>query len=102
MEHTFSFIDTEELPMIVKPLPWKINDKGVVIEYGGTYSNRKYELKHLISNTYKNPISKKMDFNQDLIDTVNKLSSTGFIINKKVYNIITEKCKWYTVKLKMH
>ena len=85
-----SFTDSEELPMLVKPLPWKINE-GKVIEYGGTYFNNKYQLKSLIAKTHKNSIAKDMLLNTDLINTVNKLSSTGYIINRKVFDIITGK-----------
>lgn len=86
----YSFIDTEELPMLIKPFPWIIKD-GKIIEYGGTYLNNKYQFKSIISNTYKNPICQDMLLNQNLIDTVNKLSSTPFIINDKVFKILTEK-----------
>jgi len=87
----FTFIDSEEIPMLVKPLPWKINNEGDIVEYGGTYTNNKYKMEPLISNTYKNPLAKDTKFNEDYINTINKLASTGFKINREVFDIITKK-----------
>lgn len=53
----FSMVDTEELPMLVKPLKWEINSRGKIVEYGGTYFNRQYQFKSLISVSPQNPTS---------------------------------------------
>ena len=91
----FTYIDTDEIPMLVKPLPWKINKEGDIVEYGGTYNNNRYNMESLITNTYKNPIAKETKFNDDYINTINKLSSTGYKINREVFDIITKK-EYYT------
>lgn len=87
----FTFIDSVEIPMLVKPLDWKINHEGDIVEYGGTYSNNKYKIEPLISNTYKNPLAKNTKFNDDYINTINKLSSNAYQINREVFDILTNK-----------
>ena len=62
-----------------------------MIEYGGTLTNNEYRYKSLLSLSHKNPLGKKMKFNKSLIDTVNKMASTEYSINKKLLSIITEK-----------
>jgi hypothetical protein len=52
-------------------------------------------LEPLISNTYKNPIANDTKFNEDYINTINKLSSNGFKINRDVFDILTKK-EYYT------
>jgi hypothetical protein len=73
----------------------------VVVEYGGTYYNNKYQLKSLVSLTHKNPIVKNMKLNQSLVDTVNKLSSNEYTVNKKLFKIITEKEYYKSNNLKL-
>src|SRR5690348_11046064 len=68
-----------------------MDEKKDIVEYGGTYSNNKYKLKPLISNTYKNPIAKTTIFTEEYINTINKLSSTPYKINKDVFDIISQK-----------
>jgi len=52
-------------------------------------------LEPLISNTYKNPLAKNTKFNDDYINTINKLSSNAYKINRDVFDIITKK-EYYT------
>ena len=65
--------------------------KGEVSEYGGTLTNNEYRFKSLVSVSHKNPLTKNMKFNQNLIDTINKMASTEYTINQKVLSITTEK-----------
>ncbi len=39
-----TYLDTEELPMIIEPRPWKIDGKGEIIEYGGTLLNQQKKI----------------------------------------------------------
>lgn len=86
-----TYLESEEIPMIVPPVGWKINCKGEVIEYGGTLTNNEYRYKSLVSLSHKNPLVKKMKLNKCIVDTVNKMASTEYTINKNVLSILTEK-----------
>ena len=77
--------------MLVKPLPWVINSEGKVIEYGGTYMNRKYQSRGIISQSYKNPLSKNIKLTQNVVNVVNTMSFTPFQINTKLFYIVTSK-----------
>jgi hypothetical protein len=85
------YIDTEELPMIIPPLHWKIDNNGKIIEYGGTILNNKYEFKSLTSISVKNIAVKSMKYNNSIINSVNRMASTEYIINKQLLDIITKK-----------
>jgi len=89
--NNITFLDTEELPMIINPKPWKINTEGDIIEYGGTLSNHEYKLKSLTTPSFENPDAKFMKYNKDIICTVNKMASVKYIINKDVFDIISSK-----------
>jgi hypothetical protein len=45
----------------------------------------------LITSSVKNPGSKDIKYNEDLIQTVNKMASVEYVINKDVFDIITKK-----------
>ena len=52
-----TYLESEELPMLVPPVSWKINCKGEVVEYGGSLTNNQYRYKSLVSQSHKNPAS---------------------------------------------
>jgi len=86
-----SITDSEQLPMLVKPLDWEIDNKGNIIKYGGTYFNRKYKFQNLISQAYKNPAAIETKFPEGFIKAINKLALNSYTLNKKVFEIITKK-----------
>lgn len=86
-----TYLDTEELPMVINPLPWKINKSGEITEYGGTLTNHEYKLKSLMTASVKNYAAKFLTVNDALIHTVNKMASVKYIINKDVFDIISKK-----------
>jgi len=87
----FTLIESEELPMLVPPYPWKIDNNGNIFEFGGNITNNEHRFKDLVSKSHKNYSIKNMKFNKDLIDTVNKMAQTEYTLNKKLLSIITEK-----------
>jgi len=89
---SFTLIESEELPMLVPPCLWKIDNNGDILQFGGNITNNEYRFKDLVSTkSHKNPLVKSMKFNKDLIDTINKMAQTEYTINKKILSIITEK-----------
>ncbi len=53
--------------------------------------NREYQYKPLITVTHKNPLSKNIKFNKDVIDVVNTMSCYSFKINTKLFDIVTSR-----------
>jgi len=88
---SFTLIESEELPMLVPPCAWEIDNDGNISQFGGNITNNEYRFKDLVSKSHKNPLVKNMKFNKDLIDTINKMAQTEYTINRKVLSIITEK-----------
>ena len=86
----FTIIDSEELPMIAPPLPWKINSKGKIVDYGGSFLNNNLRYKYLLTNTHKNTLSRDLALNKDIINMVNNMANTKYIINKKVLDIVLQ------------
>lgn len=81
-------IYTEKLVMIWEPCKWVVNIKDKetkdfdIIEFGGLLSNRKNKNSFIIKS-HKNSGETKLD-NEDIINTINYLSSIPFTINTQV------------------
>ena len=84
----FTIIDSEELPMIIPPLPWKIDSKGKIVDYGGNFLNNNLRYKYLLTDSHKNTLAGDLCFNKDIINMVNNMGKTKYIINKKLLDII--------------
>lgn len=86
-----TYLDTEVLPMIVKPKAWRIDKQGKIIEYGGCLTNNEQEIKCLVKESIKNPLGKSIRYKKDLISAINKMASVEYVINKEVLDIISSK-----------
>lgn len=84
-----TLMDSEEIPMIIKPYPWRINSNGNIVSYGGTILNNQLQYKPLRSKSYENTVVNSLLFTNDVIDSVNKIAGVKYSINTKVLEIIS-------------
>lgn len=82
-------IDTIDLPMIMPPIEWEIDDDGKIIKYGGTILNNKYRFRPLRTKSVENSDANEMKYNKDLVNAVNFKSKIPFTINLKLLDFIT-------------
>lgn len=47
-----SYIDSIELPMLIRPIPWEIDSSVNISNYGGTIFNSKYKFRSLRSHSF--------------------------------------------------
>ena len=85
-----SLIDTIELPMIIPPYEWKIDENEEIIEYGGTILNNKHRFKPLRTRSVENSEANVMKYNKSLVNAVNFKSKISYTINLKLLEIITK------------
>jgi DNA-directed RNA polymerase len=84
-----TLVDSEELPMLIKPLAWRINTEGVITEYGGSLLNNKYRFKSLRSKSFENIKGNNIKLSNLVIDAVNKIASVEYSINTELLDIVT-------------
>lgn len=77
--------------MIINPLPWKINDNGEIVEFGGNLTNSEYRFRTLRNVSHENYSVKTMNYCNDNIFTVNWMNNIQYRINNKVLSVILEK-----------
>nr|AAD31445.1 RNA polymerase [Neurospora intermedia] len=87
--NNITLMDTIELPMIIPPLEWKIDDNEKIIEYGGTILNNKHRIRPLRTKSVENSDANDMTYNKELVDAVNFKSKIPYIINLKLLDFIT-------------
>ena len=81
--NTFSLSDISKLPMICKPVNWKLDpNSNEIINYGG-YINNKNDQINYIHVSYKNKGQIQVK-NTNIVNTINFIQSTPFVINLKV------------------
>lgn len=87
--NNITLMDSEEMPMIIKPLPWEMDSEGNIGSYGGTILNNQFQYKPLRSRSQENSVVNNSSFTQDVIDSVNKIAGVKYSINTKLLDIIT-------------
>ena len=81
--NTFSLSDISKLPMICKPINWELDpNSNEIINYGG-YINNKDDKINYIHLSYKNKGRIQIE-NTNIVNTINFIQSTPFVINLKV------------------
>ena len=82
-------MDTIDLPMVIPPIEWEVDDNGNIIKYGGTILNNKYRFRPLRTRSVMNSDANDMKYNKDLVNAVNFKSKIPFTINLKLLDFIT-------------
>jgi hypothetical protein len=82
------FLDSEEIPMLIKPIKWEINSEGLITKFGGYLYNNTEQIKSFFSVSYDNIKAKDIPLNSTVVNLVNKISSVPYCINTKVLDII--------------
>jgi len=87
--NNITLMDSEEIPMIIKPYPWKVDSNGDIVSYGGTILNNQLQYKPLRSKSHENTAVNNAPFSNEVIDSANKIAGVKFSINTKVLEIIS-------------